>query len=140
MTTIPSTTRVCKVIPEARRAAYARKVFGTAFPFLVEPTIFSMASMLSPDYKGGMWLFHGVCPSGFFMQPDTDDRFRVISPNGHEDTLSAEALGLAACLFAYSHLSFGSGHVAEVCAEQYHQVRDYALDHEEAGAILAVCD
>lgn len=140
MTTTTTTTMTCKPIPEARRAAYARKVFGTAFPFLVEPTIYSFASMLSPDYKGGMWLFNGLCPSGFFMQPDTDDRFRVVSPNGWEGTMSAEGFGVAVCLFAYSHLSFRQDRIAEICTEQYHQLREYALDHAEAGAILAACD
>ena len=59
MTTI---TQICKPIPEERRAAYARKVFGSGYPLLVEPVIFSMADMLSPDYKGGMWLYCGICP------------------------------------------------------------------------------
>lgn len=135
-----TTTMICKPIPEARRAAYARKVFGNAYPFVVEPAIFAMASMLSPDYKGGMWLFNGLCPSGFFMQPDTEDQFMVISPNGYEGAMSPEALGITACLFAYSHLSFREDRVGEICTDQYHQLREYALDHAEAGAILAACD
>jgi hypothetical protein len=128
---------ICNPIPEARRAAYAHKVFGSAFSFIVEPTIYSMASMLSPDYKGGMWLFSGLCPAGFFMFPDSDATFRVVSPNGYEGEMSAEALGITACLYAYSHLSFGGD---EVCSEQYHLVRDYAMDHPEAREILAAID
>jgi hypothetical protein len=131
---------ICKPIPEARRAAYAHKVFGSAFSFIVEPTIYSMASMLSPDYRGGMWLFTGLCPTGFFMFPDSDAMFRVVSPNGYEGEMSAEALGITACLYAYSHLSFGDGPLAGVCAEQYHLVRDYAMDHPEVREIFAAID
>ncbi len=98
MTTI---TQVCKPIPEERRAAYARKVFGSGYSLLVEPVIFAMADMLSPDYKGGMWLYCGICPEGtMYSYPDTDDTFRVASPNGFECTMSSEAFGITACLFS----------------------------------------
>jgi hypothetical protein len=43
-------------------------------------------------------------------------------------------------MYAYSHLSFGEGDFAEACAEQYHLLREYAMDHAESGAILAACD
>jgi hypothetical protein len=140
ISTMTTITQVCKPIPEERRAAYARKVFGNSFPFLVESTVYSVASRLSPDYKGGMWLFNGLCPSGFFMNPDTDDHFRVVSPNGFDGVMSSEAMGLTACLFSYSHLSFGRGRLAEVCSDQFHQVRRFAIQHPEADLILAACD
>jgi hypothetical protein len=37
-------------------------------------------------------------------------------------------------------LSFGDGPIAEVCAEQYHLVRDYAMEHAEVREILAAID
>ncbi len=74
------------------------------------------------------------------MAPDSGGTFRVVCENGFEGQLSADALGLTACLYAYSHLSFSDGHVTEVCAEQYHLVRDYAMDHDEVRAILAAID
>jgi hypothetical protein len=138
MTTI---TQVCKPIPEERRAAYARKVFGAGYPLLVEPVIFAMADMLSPDYSGGMWLYCGICPEGtMYSYPDTDDNFRVVSPNGFECTMSSEAFGITACLFAYSHLAFGKDRIAEVAGIQYHGLREFMLGHPEAGLILAACD
>lgn len=58
---------------------------------------------------------------------------------GH--SLSADALGIAACLYAYSHLSFlDSPTLAETCAEQYHLLRDYMLEQTEAEAILGAID
>jgi hypothetical protein len=55
--------------------------------------------------------------------------------------LSADALGITACLYAYSHLSFNRRDgLAELCAEQFHLLREYALDHPEAGGIMAAID
>jgi len=50
-------------------------------------------------------------------------------------------LGITACLYAYSQLSFTAGpDFAELCADQFHLLREYALDHPEAEAILGVID
>jgi hypothetical protein len=54
--------------------------------------------------------------------------------------MSADAFGITVCLFAYSNLSFGSGQFAETCGDQYHLLREYMMDHAEAGAILAATD
>jgi hypothetical protein len=50
-------------------------------------------------------------------------------------------LGITACLYAYSHLSFsGKSGFDEIYAQQYHWLRDYMLDHPEAGVILGAID
>jgi hypothetical protein len=74
------------------------------------------------------------------MAPDFDEPFNVCCENGFEGELSADALGIAACLYAYSHLSFGQGQFAETCARHYHLLRDYMLAHPEAKAILGAID
>ena len=109
-------------------------------PALIRPDKFTMADMLAEDYNGGYWQFHSLGNGGFFMAPDVDRGFEVSCENGFEGTLSADALGITACLYSYSHLSFREGAFAETCAEQYHLLREYAMDHVEAGAILAACD
>ena len=70
-----------------------------------------MASRLSEDYGGGYWLFYTLDNGGFYMAPDSDGKFQVISPNGWEGFMSADAFGITVCLFAYSNLSFGVGPV-----------------------------
>ena len=61
--------------------------------------------------------------------------------NGFEGTLSADAIGITACLYAYSHLSFtDSPDFAEKCAQQYHLLREFMLEHPEAKAILKAID
>lgn len=136
------------IVPEHLRTNVTADLFGAYFPLQLEPAIFSFASQLSDDYSGGNWAFQSLSNSGFYMAPhhesgggsDSNGRFQVNSQNGHECFMSADALGLTACLYAYSHLSFGQGDFAETCAEHYHLLREFALDHAEAGNIFRAID
>ena len=136
--TTESITR--RILAEGERADFVHALFGLYFPLKLEPTIFNMAGMLARDYSGGYWQFYEIGNGGFYMAPDVDHGYEVSCENGFEGTMSADALGVTACLYAYSHLSFGEGRFAEVCADQYHLLREYALDHPEADAILAAID
>jgi hypothetical protein len=129
-----------QLVAEDQRTHVTADLFGVYFPLQLEPFIFSMASRLSEDYGGGYWLFYTLDNGGFYMAPDSDGRFQVVSPNGWEGFMSTDAFGITTCLFAYSNLSFGSGQFAETCADQYHLLREYLMDHAEAGAILAATD
>lgn len=136
------TTEVIKrrTLADGERADFVHAVFGLNFPLRLEPTVFSVADHLAEDYSGGYWQFYALGNGGFYMAPDVDHGYEVSCANGFEGTLSSDALGITACLYAYSQLSFGEGRFAEVCAEQYHLLREHALDHPEAGAILAAID
>jgi hypothetical protein len=74
--------------------------------------------------------------------PAGGEVFRARCGNGYEGELSADAFGIACCLYAYSHLSFaGPDALAEECARQYHLLREWMLSgHAEARAILAATD
>mgnify|MGYP000887162789 CR=1 FL=1 len=74
------------------------------------------------------------------MAPSREKSFAVSAENGYEGELSGNALGVTACLYAYSHLSFREDDFAGLCAEHYHRLREFALSHPEAGAILAAID
>jgi hypothetical protein len=99
-----------------------------------------MAEHLSSQYNGGYWQFHALSNGGFYMAPRLDTIFDVSCENGFEGKLSADALGIAACLYAYSHLSFGDGDFAETCGTQYHLLREYMFEHAEVRAILTTTD
>ena len=128
------------LIPEAQRMTHAAKLFGLHFPLQLEPTVFSFASHLSPDYQGGYWQFHSLSNAGFYMAPDLPESFNVISQNGYEGTMSADALGITVCLYAYSNLSFQRGEFGELCAQHYHLLREFAMEHAEVAAILRATD
>jgi hypothetical protein len=133
-----------------QREYYPAKVFGgLTFPMQIEPTIYSFASWLIPTYEGGYWEMYRLSNDGFFMSPSSlelspEGLCGVVSPNGYRGELSPEALGICVCLFSFSHLSFPrQGHsasVQETCSQQYHLLRQYAMEHPEVLKILAVID
>lgn len=124
-----------------QRVHVPAKLFGSIeYPRQVEPTIYAMANMLAASYQGGLWNLFVLTNDGFYMAPSSDTPYAIASPNGFEGNMSADALGITACLFAFSHLSFGGHALAETCAEHYHRLREYALSHSEARAILAAID
>ena len=129
-----------KIVPHAERVVTAARLFGHHFSVRLEPAIFSIAKAVAEDYTGGYWQFYVLSNGGFFMSPEPARPYGMHSPNGFAGTLSAEALGVTACLFAYSWRSFPASAFSDTCAEHYHLLRAFALDHAEAAAILAVCD
>ena len=134
-----STVTALKV-PDNERIKISSDLFGFFFPMRLEPAIYYFSENLSEDYEGGLWQFYTLSNGGFYMAPEQDDPFKVSAINGFEGELSADALGLTACLYAYSHLSFGEGKFAEICAEHYHLLLDFACEHKEAGLILRAID
>lgn len=128
-----------QLLPTEQRLDITAWLFGINFPIKIEPTIFQLASTLSPDYSGGYWQFYTLSNGGFYMAPD-DHLFRVSCENGFEGILSAEAFGIVCCLYTYSGLSFGSDSLAETCAEHFHWLRAFALDHADAGAVFRAID
>lgn len=102
--------------------------------------IFQFATQLAFAYGGGYWNFYTLSNGGFFMAPKLDESFRVIADNGYEGTMSADALGITACLYAFSNLSFDEGPFGETCTEHYHWLYELAIVHSEASAIRAAID
>ena len=130
-----------ELLSDEQRIEMPAKLFGaSAFAFKVEPAIFDMAGMLSTDYRGGYWDFYHLSNGGWYMSPSSETIYTISSMNGFTGKVSGDALGITACLFAFSHLSFGRDAAAEVCAEHYHLLRDFAMDHPEAMAIMAATD
>jgi hypothetical protein len=123
-----------------QRINFPVAIFGVYFPLRLEPFVYAITSKLSDDYSGGYWHFYTLSNGAFYMAPDDDGKFAVVSENGHECFMSADALGITACLYAYSHLSFGEDDFAETCAQQYHWLREYMFEHSEARGILAAID
>jgi hypothetical protein len=129
------------LVSESRRLNIAATLFGHRFPLQLEPAIYQFAGFLSEDYHGGYWHFYTLSNGGFYMAPAGEGCFAVSAENGYEGELSGDALGVTACLYAYSHLSFREGDFAESCAEHYHRLREFVLlGHPEAAAILAAID
>lgn len=132
-------TRQC--LNDNERIDYTAKVFDIHFPLLVEPFVYAITESMSREYKGGYWQFYKLSNGGFYMAPDSEAYHPVACQNGYEGILSADAVGITACLYAFSHLSFlDNPTLAETSAEQYHLLRDYMLEQTEAEGILGAID
>lgn len=130
-----------KEVSSTQRIKHTAEIFGIRFPLNIEPAIYSIAANIAAEYDGAYWEFYSLSNGGFYMAPSLDKQYEVSCVNGYEGKLSADALGITACLYAYSHLSFSSNAAfAEICANHYQWLRAYMLDHAEAGAILAAID
>ena len=128
-------------LDDEQRMHHPAALFGVHFPMCLEPVIYTMAERLSPDYAGGLWAMYALSNGAFYMAPESEHDMRVVSPNGFEGTMTADALGITACLYAYSHLSFGGPEAfAETCARQYHLLREFLFEHAEVEAILQAID
>jgi len=136
-----NTKITCQRIAEDQRISHTAELFGVRFPLLVEPSIYRITETIAKAYDGGYWEFYTLSNGGFYMAPATDKQFQVSCQNGFENTLSANALGITACLYVYSHLSFSNQEAfAQTCAQQYHWLREYMLRHKEANTILGAID
>jgi hypothetical protein len=139
MTSHETVTRT--LVPEEQRLAITEKLFGVHFPLRLEPFIYTITERLTRDYNGGYWEFYTLSNSGFYMAPVGDRHYHVICENQFEGDLSADALGITACLYAYSNLSFaGPDAFADICFDQYHWLREYMMEHPEVGTILGATD
>ena len=128
-------------VSDKQRIMYTADLFGIRFPLNIEPAVYSIASNIATEYNGAYWEFYALSNGGFYMAPCSDQAYQVSCENGFEGKLSADALGITACLFAYSHLSFSSNQaIAEICANHYYWIREYMLEHNEAKAILSAID
>ena len=137
-TTLNLVTR--ELVPEDRRMDVAEKLFGIHFPMKLEPTIYGITDRMADSYSGGYWDFYTLSNGGFFMAPSIVHAFHVACDNQYRGDLSGDALGITACLYAYSNLSFTGGGFARECARHYHLLREYMMDHEEVRAILGATD
>ena len=128
-------------VSDKQRIQHAADLFGHRFPLNIEPAIYSIAGNIATKYKGAYWEFYSLSNGGFYMAPCSDTHYQVSCENGFEGKLSADALGITACLYAYSHLSFTANpNFADICSNHYQWLRTYMLENIEAGAILAAID
>jgi antirestriction protein len=127
-----------QVVDDARRLRTLPHYFGNRM-MRFEAAVFDWMHRIAADYRGGFWQFYTLSNGGFYMAPDRGSYRLIIDTNSYEGVMSADAAGITTCLFACSHLSFHDSK-GELFAERFHQLRAYALEHPEVGAILAAID
>ncbi len=130
-----------KRVTEQKRTSHTARLFGLHFPMRLEPAVYGLTENMSEDYSGSYWDFWELSNGGFYMSPNSHNTFKVSCMNDYVGEMSADALGITSCLYAYSHLSFGQeSQFTDTCAQHYHWLREYSLDHDEAGEIFRAVD
>ena len=126
------------IIPDDARLDALPEFFGRR-AFIFESKVYDWMEFLSADYRGGYWEFYRLSNNGFYMAPKTEKTFHMVNPGNYFDgELSADAAGISACCFTFSHLAFE--HPDSVFAERFHQLRDFAVSHSESAKIFQLID
>jgi hypothetical protein len=130
------------LVPEDRRLAVTAELFGVHFPLRIEPVVYGITErMTQGKYSGGYWNFYVLNNGGFYQCPAIDQVYPVSCDNYFTGELSADALGITACLYAYSHLSFAEDTAfARLCARYFHLLREFMYAHSEVDSILRAID
>ena len=129
-----------EIVPEDQRMVVVERLFGMAFPLQLEPVVYGITDRMAQEYSGGYWDFYTLSNGGFYMAPSEDKVFHVKCQNMYEGDLSADALGITACLYAYSNLSFSLSDIAREYARHDHLLREYSMEQAELPSILAATD
>lgn len=104
----------------------------------VESTTYEWMRRLNGAYRGGYWEFYNLSNGGFYMGFAVSEKQMISAPNGYQAIVSADAASIIAGLYALCNLANNSE--SQLIIEKYHQLRDYALGHDERNAILAAID
>lgn len=128
------------VVPDHRREMFLPTMFGLPLLIVAENAVYSLMQRLSPqDYGGGFWNFYEIDKQPLFLAPTSKPRFRIESEiTEYRGEVSAEAVGIIATLFAFSHLSFRFE--SDFLAQGYERLYGYLDGHPEASAIFRAID
>ncbi len=134
------TPQTASVVPDERRLDFLPTLFGRSLLMIGENAVYSLMERLSPlDYSGGFWDFYEHEGEPLFLAPTSKSRFRITGEiTGFQGEVSAEAAGIIATLFAFSHLSFQ--YQFEHLSEGYVRLYAYSADHPEASEIFQAID
>ncbi|OYD64863.1 UNVERIFIED_ORG: antirestriction protein [Burkholderia sp. CF145] len=129
-------------VPVSERLAFLPNFFGARLMMRAEAMIYDQAGHLSENYHGGLWTFYTLSNGGFYMAPQSPERFTVVvHGNDYEGEVSADAFGVIVTLFVVGSLCWIENEALRAkFSNHFHQLRDYALQHEEACAILRAID
>ncbi len=139
-TTTTATAIIATEVPDAKRMSFLPSYFGPRLMMAVEQELFTQMREICVSYTGGYWRFFTLSNGGCFMAPDIDEPVSIeVAGNSYEGTMSSEAAGIACTLFTLSTLAFRCTN-SDLLSERFRQLRAFALDHLEAGAIFAAID
>lgn len=140
MSTTVITRQPATLVSGEARLAFLPNLFGRSLLIIAEKAVYGFMEKLSPlDYGGGFWDFYEHDGYPLFLAPKSKSHFRITGDiTGFQGDVSAEAAGIIATMFAFSHLSFQFQ--SERLSEGYGRLYVYSADHPEAAEIFQAID
>jgi len=134
------TPQTASIVPDDRHLDFLPTLFGRSLLMIGENAAYSLMEQLSPlDYGGGFWDFYEHEGNPLFLAPRSKSRFRITGEiTGFKGEVSAEAAGMIATLFAFSHLSFQ--YQSDHLSDGYGRLYAYSAGHAEAAKIFQAID
>lgn len=118
-------------------AAFLPRYFGQHTMLLVESTIYAQLARLCKIRQDETWRFVALSNGGGFIAPAGIEPLSLARDHDLSgQVVSSEAAGIVACLYAYSLFCFRPG--MDHIRERYHQLREFAAEHEEAHTIFSL--
>jgi hypothetical protein len=138
MTSNSNVAIVASVVPSHQRSAFLPAHLGRHM-IIGEALAFGWLDRLCIGYTGGLWDFYSLSNDGFYLAPINEKPFKIDEPtNGFSGEMSADAAGIVASLFALCDLANRVGE--DKMINQYHWLRDFAIEHAEARLIMGAID
>lgn len=127
------------LIPSEKMLAAIIRHFGIGAT-AVEKTVYAYMRHLCPEYDGGMWSYYELSNGGFYMAPEGERFYNLVSPNSYEDAMTSKEAGITACLFAFSFVS--AKYQSERLCDHYEWLWEYTTycDRKSAQKIFAAID
>jgi hypothetical protein len=126
------------LVPENLRMRFLPEQFGR-YMLKGEFLVYRWLEQISKDYTGGLWDFYTLSNGGFYMAPKSDKAFKIdVIGNYFSGEMSADAAGIVASLFALCDMANRFGD--DKLINQYHWLRDFSIEHAEAGLIMSAID
>jgi hypothetical protein len=133
-------------VPVVKRMNFLPMLFTPQLMMHAEALLYTYADKLANEsYKGGLWEFYNLSNGGGYAAPLAPAQMNLnVDGNGFEGDMSADAAGIVFTLFVLGQLAHEHAGTSEVLTDKfsdhYHQLRDYASEHAEAGSIFRAID
>ena len=133
-------------VPIVKRLMFLPTLFGPKLMMRAEALLFTYAGRQAPDsYDGGVWEYYNLSNGGGYAAPLSPTKLNVnVDGNGFDGDMSSDAAGIVFSLFVINQLcSECQGKdekLMQTLADHYHELRDYASQHAEAGSIFRAID
>ncbi len=140
-----STVITSTLLAANRRFSFLPQLFGHPARLYLygENLVYAHLNAMCRAYSGGHWNYYELSNGGHFMAPASPARMELtVSGNYFSGEVSNVAAGIVATLGALSQLNFefNDTDAGDALATKYHQLRDFAMAHEEARQIRAAID